>query len=241
MIQTQFRFPVLKTPLDPVSRQGHPQQRGRPRSLRSVRPEVLHVRVLQRVPGHRQMLGLAGQIAVRLGMEANAFDLPEARSLPVIVESMRRPRHVAQRRMSLQQFVGTPGVRFAADQTRLRPRSAAAVRPVRPLGHPRTHPPPAHALGNLGHPTLPTRCQSLQKLRLAALAFVERQPVEPHPVGHRPIVLFPTRSATSDDTRSTRECPPLRNARGRRPNSRAKTDRRRAGTGSPPACSPDAP
>src|SRR5512142_3080233 len=187
LVQPDLALVVLKATLHPPAREGDQKQSPNAGPRRRVAHEELHLVRVQHIAGDQQVKGLTRQAVGPLDRQHHVLALPDHRPLLAILDPEPLPRLVPQP-WGLEQFVNPLGWAGAAGQPGHLSAAAAAVLVVRPGDHPRRVEPAGEAARDRGAVPLRPRRQGPQQFGLAAVALVERQPVEPEAVGDRPVV-----------------------------------------------------
>ncbi len=142
------------------------------------------------VPRHQQMPRLGrGQSPLVFNIDQRVLDLPDHRPLLAIFDAPTLPSLITQRRIAEQVF-DVSRRRTARHEPRRLAATPATASAIGPCGRGRSVDPGRKMLVNLADERLPTPVQCPQKLRLAAVPFVERDPFELHAVVRGALVQF---------------------------------------------------
>ena len=238
MIQSNFSFAVLKATFDAPAAERHAQQLLHRRVRRSVAQEVFNL-ACERVVAHEQVIWPLRQPLFVFDMDQDVLDVPDQRTFLGVLDSPCLPRLSGQCRVRLSQMLDRLGLGTTSHQAWNLPRSAPLLPVKGSLRNPRRLDPSRENLGDFAHKLLAAGRERSQKRRLAAIPFVERQPLEMHSVRVWCGRTVPRQSSSWGGKPLRREFPPDGTACDPRSSSPAETNRRRASSESLPSCSPN--
>src|SRR6266852_2231013 len=174
MIKAQFGFLVFKTTFYVPTREGHQQQRLQSSFWGCVADKIFDLLRFENVACYEQMTRRAGVAVLQMRVKAYVFHLPNHRSLVAVLDPEPPPGLIAQRR-TIPQQIGD------ARRAALHTQAAALTLQTRRFQ------PTAEAYRRLGHVALPPMLQLVQKLRLAPVICIERQPGKGNAIRQRPV------------------------------------------------------
>src|ERR1700728_236624 len=187
LVQADFAFLVLEASFDTPARQGHQQQLAGTGFLGRVTEEKLELSLMEHVAGDEQMQLFSGQTLLVFDGQKHLLAFPHDRPVFALLDTPTLPGLLLDLGV-VQPVIDPPGLGAAARQTRHLPTTATTATTVGPRCHAWRLEPTHHALGHLGHELLATLDQLPQQFRLAAVAFIERQPIESQPGAERPVI-----------------------------------------------------
>src|SRR6185437_16016722 len=189
MIEADLALAVFKASLDRPPSKCDPQQFADRGLRRSITQEVFDF-TRHRMVEDKQVVGPFGQSPFVLHVNQRLLDAPDQWAFFRILDPPCLPRLSGQRRMRLRQSFDRLRLRCAGHEARKRRLGISPLAVRRSRRHPRRLDPGHETLGNFAHELLAASGKRPQKLRLAAIPFVKRQPRKADSLRHGASVQF---------------------------------------------------
>src|SRR5208337_724852 len=187
LIQADLTLVVLEASFHAPPREGHQQQGRYSGFRRCVAHEEFDLGGLQDIAGHHQVEPLSGQAVGVFDRDHDVLTFPHHWPLLAVLDMEPLPGPIAQPWVA-QHPVDPLGRWTTAGQSGHLPAPTAAMATIGPVDNPRRVEPAREAPRHLADVPLAVARQCPQELRLAAIALVERQPLETDAAGDSPVV-----------------------------------------------------
>ena len=184
MVQTQFLFGLAKAAFYRPTPKGHtqqPPQRDATLPGHTVGQEVFHL-VRQNVACYDQAVPTPRQAIDSLAPELRPFHLPDFGAVLGVLDAVTLPLLLAEDGRIARQVLHFAAASAPRRQPRIKLFAAPPPRPT-PAEHPRLFQPAAEIRRHFAHEYLSTLFETVQKGRVAAVAFVKRPGLDAHTVG----------------------------------------------------------